>query len=210
MEEENTKYELFLHMVGGHAFILTTGEGKLIKSAKVKEIEFYEFCEGKDISKHIPKYYGKILINSKEFWEIEKFYRQLKIFFRQFVLECNFSAEFLNTENDENFNENYKLFLSEYNKEHKYSYEKYFQKLRSYLLSVCRNKLKWILFWFIKWHHSFMKNDFIIIEDLTADMSHPAILDLKLWSISKSSKKVPTVTTDIGCRIMGEEVKHFT
>ena len=72
-----------------------------------------------------------------------------------------------------------------------------------------QNKLKWILFSFIKWRHHFLLNKFLILQNLTFNMKNPAILDIKLGYYEKISKDKKTIkkyegaSKEIGCRIMG-------
>ena len=52
-----------------------------------------------------------------------------------------------------------------------------------------KNKLKWILFSFVKWNNYFLKNNFIIMQNLTFNMKNPVILDIKLGTTPKISKE---------------------
>ena len=72
-----------------------------------------------------------------------------------------------------------------------------------------KNKLKWILFSFIKWRHHFLLHKFVILQNKTYNMKNPAILDIKLGYYEKISKdkkiikKYEGASKEIGCRIMG-------
>ena len=51
-----------------------------------------------------------------------------------------------------------------------------------------KNKLKWILFSFVKWNNFFLKNNFTIMQNLTFNMKNPVILD-KIRNKSKNFKR---------------------
>jgi hypothetical protein len=226
-------YELFLHMVGGHAFIINIGEGRIIKNANKNEIQFYEYYKNYkfDIYELFPEYYGIIDKNKKEYKMIEEFFSMCDNLFFELISEniCNLKNSIdINVEKDDEFKKKLQQFLTdkkeegekkinlgENNIENISNYNPYYEKLKENLISFGENKLKWILFWYVKWRHSFLKNDFIILEDLTKNMSIPAVIDFKLGFKQKISKKdlsiktLPTSSSDLGFRIMGLQVKLY-
>jgi hypothetical protein len=116
----------------------------------------------------------------------------------------------INIENDIKFTEKFENFINESNKF--LNLNSSFNKLEEILIYYFNNsinKLKWILFSFIKWSDHFLSYKFIILQNLTYNMKNPAILDIKLGSTPKISKDNLTIkkyegaSKEIGCRIMG-------
>lgn len=213
---ENTLYKpedfsLYLHVVGGHSLFIVLSNGHLLKSASQNEIKFYSSITYP--SKFIPRYCGTIKKSSQQHNSIVIFIKQCVVFFKSFINKQQINKIDINVENDPSFNEVFNQFLSatfdfddiDFNP----SQNDKFTELENELLSLNKDKLKWILFWFIKWKENFLNSDYIIIEDLTYQMKSPAAIDIKIGSSPKKSKecnkvkKMNETANEIGCRIMG-------
>jgi len=201
-----SEIKMYLNMVGGHAFIIDVGNGKILKSAAANEIKFYEIHKNTkfQIYELFPKYFGVIEKSQQEYRVIENFIRTCEAFFKDFIRGMDLDNFDINIEQDEELNKKLECVLMEdecqfYDDANSYShsdshsnsdlnpcsnsffnFNSTLQKLKEELENMNPNKLKWILFWFVKWRNSFFNLDFIILEDLTYNMTHPAILDIKL------------------------------
>ena len=219
---------LHLHVVGGHSLMLKSSDGKrIIKASSQKEIEFYEYSKTLDkrIYEFSPVYYGKIsksdgflYIIIENFKLIEDYLKLCCIYFKSIILNKYSYIDF-NIEKDEEFKEKFDSFLkiddNGYNK-HKLPngyISKMFEYLDEYLSKVSENKIKWIVFSFIKWNHLYLQNDFIVIENLLSGINEPAIIDFKLGKEEKVGKektsmdKIKQSTSHkYGFRIMGCQV----
>lgn len=225
---------LYLNIVGGHSLFIQIPPNFLIKSTCENEILFYKTSQSfvsSDVQhNYFPKFIGTISKNTQKFEIIENYVSQCKIFFKNFLIKNNYKASELNIEGDKNFLESFQNFIREPDnqggreKKSKEVYNKIFHDecsknpeiqlnnsfklLEKNLNAIPKNKLRWILFWFIKWKDNFLTNDYLILENLVYDMHNPAILDVKIGSsprISKENKikKFSGAINEIGCRIMG-------
>ena len=198
-----------MNVVGGYSLFIEISDNYLIKSASENEISFYESSYQKKFpSKYIPLYKGKILRSSVHFKVIVSFVLQCKKLFKESIKEKGYTEEEINIEKDPKFNENFSHFIN--NRENDaIILSPSFIALKETLNSLISSKLKWILFWFVKWKENFLNYDYIIIENLTYKMKYPIILDIKLGSsprISKENKSLKIfggASNEIGCRIMG-------
>ena len=200
---------LYLNSVGGHSLFIEISPQYLIKSSNENEINFY-LSNIKLKSHYCPNFVGVINDDSKEFNIIEIYVNQCKTFFRNFVKKMKIKSNDINIENDIKFTEKFENFINESNKF--LNLNSSFNKLEEILIYYFNNsinKLKWILFSFIKWSDHFLSYKFIILQNLTYNMKNPAILDIKLGSTPKISKDNLTIkkyegaSKEIGCRIMG-------
>ena len=210
-------FSLYLNVIGGHSLFIEISPNLLIKSASENEIMFYEHSyEQCNPSIFIPHYNGKILRNSENFAKIENYVIQCKKFFKNYILKNKLTAEEINIEKEQKFLDIFAEFIKnkKENEGNTIVLNKSFEELEKKLDSIQKSKLKWILFWFIKWKENFLSNDYIIIENLTFNMNFPAILDIKLGSSPRYSKEKKTIkvfggaTNQMGCRIMGLQ-KNF-
>jgi len=231
-----SEIKMYLNMVGGHAFIIDLGNGKILKSAAANEIKFYEIHKNTkfQIYELFPKYFGVIEKSQQEYRVIENFIRICETFFKDFIRGMDLDNFDINIEQDEELNKKLECVLSEdecrlyddadsdlnldinlhsnTNSNSIVNFYSTLQTLREELENMNPNKLKWILFWFVKWRNSFFNLDFIILEDLTYNMTHPAILDMKLGFKIEFSNKCknhntkPNVFYEFGLRIMGMQV----
>ena len=143
----------------------------------------------KKVPIYIPLYKGKILRSSVHFKVIVSFVLQCKKLFKESIKEKGYTAEEINIEKDPKFNENFSHFIN--NRENDaIILSPSFIALKETLNSLISSKLKWILFWFVKWKENFLNYDYIIIENLTYKMKYPIIiLDIKLGSSPRISKE---------------------
>jgi hypothetical protein len=227
----NMKYseiKLYLNMVGGHALIIDLGNGKILKSSAANEIKFYENHKNTkfQIYELFPKYFGMIVKSQQEYSVIENFIRLCETFFIEFIRGMDLDNFDINIEQDEELNKKLECVLNEdecrfheesnshlnsfSNSNSNFSFS--LQTLKEELENMNPDKLKWILFWFVKWRNSFFNLDFIILEDLTHNITHPAILDMKLGfkmefcNKSKNHNPKPNLFYECGLRIMGMQV----
>ncbi len=208
-------FSLYLNSVGGHSLFIEISPQYLIKSSNDNEINFYSSTKSSlNFKSHCcPNFIGVINENTAQFNIIENYVNQCKNFFRNFVKKMNFESSDINIENDIKFKESFNTFLNESENIPINNLNPSFQKLEETLMNFfnhSKNKLKWILFSFIKWRDHFLLNKFLILQNLTFNMKNPAILDIKLGSFSKISKKdnktikkYEGASKEIGCRIMG-------
>ena len=210
-------FNLYLNIIGGHSLFIEIDKNYLIKSSNESEINFYKFSSNK---KFTPKFFGVIEKNSSFFNLISKYVHQLKLFFKYFLIKYKLSEDLINIENDEKFPSIFNSFILNEKNRLKDINELLpsFFLLEKKLLNLYEhnlNKLKWILFWFVKWNKNFLKNKFIIIENLTNKMIQPAIIDIKLGNspkINKESNKIKIfkgAINEIGCRIMGFQKENI-
>ena len=203
-------FSLYLNSVGGHSLFIQISPKYLIKSANENEINFY--TSNIKLNNHCcPNFIGVINENTSQFHIIENYVNQCKNFFRYFIKKINLKSNDINIEKDNQFNETFEDFIKEkdiiYNNLNP-SFKKLEETLMDYFYNS-QNKLKWILFSFIKWRHHFLLNKFLILQNLTFNMKNPAILDIKLGYYEKISKDKKTIkkyegaSKEIGCRIMG-------
>ena len=111
-----------------------------------------------------------------------------KIFFK--CKKINLKSNDINIENDIQFNDSFNNFIKE-NNNIKFNLNPSFKKSEEILMNYFynfKNKLKWILFSFIKWRHHFLLYKFVILQNKTYNMKNPAILDIKLGYYEKISK----------------------
>jgi hypothetical protein len=185
-------------------------------------------------------YWNKIS-NPDVFNIIEKFTKFVDNIFYEFILNLQQeNPEFLENlnyscvsqdqaKNSSEFKEKLKLFFAEKNifkennenvknsiivfenSDNKYKDVEFRFNLKS-LRNLNEKKLKWIVFWYIKKRKNLIKDNFVILEDLTYNMNLPAILDIKIGLIKKISKKdynlkiIPESSLELGFRIMGQQV----
>ena len=209
-------FNLYLNIIGGHSLFIEIDKKYLIKSSNESEINFYKFSK---IKKFTPKFFGIIEKNSIFFSLISDYVRQLKLFFKYFLLKYKLNENLINIENDKNFHSIFNLFI--FNENKKININELlpsFFSLEKKLLNLYENnsnKFKWILFWFVKWNKNFLKNHFIIIENLTNKMIKPAIIDIKLGNspkINKISNEIKIFNgaiNEIKCRIMGIQKENI-
>ena len=205
-------FKLYLNSVGGHSLFIEISKEYLIKSSNQSEINFYCFIQQNKENfrkETIPHFKGVIRQNTKNFDLIVNYVNQCKTFFRNYLKENKIKSSDIELEKDSKFNEIFKSFLKEKDIFLLKDLNPSFKKLKEKLKTFSKDKLNWILFSFVKWRENFLKNEFIILENLTYDMEDPAILDIKLGSaikISKENQKVKIykgASNEIGCRIMG-------
>ena len=73
-------------MIGGHSFFVVYSKKYLIKSVGKKELRFYEFIKTNNIdSTHLPKFYGVIDKNTKQYEYIIEYKKKCDIFFKKMV-----------------------------------------------------------------------------------------------------------------------------
>lgn len=209
-------FNLYLNIIGGHSLFIEIDKKYLIKSSNESEINFYKFSK---IKKFTPKFFGIIEKNSIFFSLISDYVRQLKLFFKYFLLKYKLNENLINIENDKNFHSIFNSFI--FNENKKININELlpsFFSLEKKLLNLYENnsnKFKWILFWFVKWNKNFLKNHFIIIENLTNKMIKPAIIDIKLGNspkINKISNEIKIFNgaiNEIKCRIMGIQKENI-
>ena len=203
-------FSLYLNSVGGHSLFIEISPQYLIKSSNENEINFYSLTHNNFKFNYYPKFLGIISQGTEQFQIIENYVFQCKIFFKNFILKMNIKSEDINIENDIKFNSIFETFIQEnfQNIQINTSFNKLEKRLVNYYKNS-RNKLKWILFSFVKWNNSFLNNNFIIMKNLTFNMINPAILDIKLGTSPKISKENNLIKNydgahkEIGCRIMG-------
>ena len=122
-----------------------------------------------------------------------------------------------NIEDDSEFVQKYEEFLKtpieENIKISSDEFNKMFEDIYDYLMSVDISKFKWIIFSFIKWNHLYLQNDYIIIENLLCGINNPAIIDFKLGKKEKVGKEksslekiLNSTSFKYGFRIMGSQV----
>ena len=200
---------LYLNSVGGHSLFIEISPQYLIKSSNENEINFY-LSNIKLKSHYCPNFVGVINEDSEQFHIIEIYVNQCKTFFRNFVKKLKIKSNDIDIEDDIKFKDTFENFINESNKF--LNLNSSFNKLEEILIYYFNNsinKLKWILFSFIKWSDHFLSYKFIILQNLTYNMKNPAILDIKLGSTPKISKDNLTIkkyegaSKEIGCRIMG-------
>ena len=205
-------FSLYLNAVGGHSLFIEISPQYLIKSSNENEINFYSLTNNNLKFNYYPYFLGIISQGNEQFEIIEKYVYQCKIFFRNFICKMNIKPEDINVENDIKFNSIFENFILENKNYQNITINNSFNKLEKKLMNYYRNsknKLKWILFSFIKWCNYFLSHKFIILQNLTYNMKNPAILDIKLGSAPKISKDNHTIkkyegaSKEIGCRIMG-------
>ena len=205
-------FNLYLNSVGGHSLFIEISRKYLIKSSNESEINFYCFINQNKKTFHantIPNFKGVIRQKTKYFKLIENYVNQCKTFFRNYLNENKINAKDIDIEKDIKFNEIFNSFLKEKDIYTIYDLNPSFKKLKENLNGFSKEKLKWILFSFVKWRENFLKNDFLVLENLTYEMQSPAIIDIKLGSAKKFSKEnhkektYEGASNKIGCRIMG-------
>lgn len=202
-------FSLYLNIIGGHSLFIEISKTFLLKSASINEISFYERSFGKNSpSLYIPHYIGKILRQTSSYKIISQYIAECKIFFKRYIKAKGFTAEDLNIEKDPKFIETFNSYINSEDNNDDMKINKSFAQLEAELNVMQVNKLKWIVFWFVKWKENFGNYDYIIIENLTYNMECPAILDVKLGSSPRISKDKTIkifkgATNEIGCRIMG-------
>jgi hypothetical protein len=148
---------------------------------------------------------------------IDDYLRLCCIYFK-YVIQTKFNHIDFNIEKDQEFEEKFEKFLKDENYQIRENITnekliKMFEYLDEYLSRVSENKIKWIIFAFIKWNHLYMQNDFIVIENLLSGINDPAIIDFKLGKEEKVGKektsleKIKQSTSHkYGFRIMGCQV----
>ena len=200
---------LYLNSVGGHSLFIEISPQYLIKSSNENEINFY-LSNLHLKSYYCPSFVGVINEDSEQFHIIEIYVNQCKTFFRNFVKKLKIKSNDIDIEDDIKFKDTFENFISE--SDRFLNLNSSFNKLEEILMyyyNNSKNKLKWILFSFIKWGDHFLSHKFIILQNLTYNMKNPAILDIKLGSAPKISKDNHTIkkyegaSKEIGCRIMG-------
>ncbi len=200
---------LYLNSVGGHSLFIEISPQYLIKSSNENEINFY-LSNLHLKSYYCPSFVGVINEDSEQFHIIEIYVNQCKTFFRNFVKKLKIKSNDIDIEDDIKFKDTFENFISE--SDRFLNLNSSFNKLEEILMyyyNNSKNKLKWILFSFIKWCDHFLSHKFIILQNLTYNMKNPAILDIKLGSAPKISKDNHTIkkyegaSKEIGCRIMG-------
>ena len=117
------------------------------------EINFYTLTNNNLKFNYYPHFLGIISKGSEQFEIIENYVHQCKIFFRNFICKINNKPEDINVENDIKFISIFQNFIFE-NKNYlninlNNSFNKFEKKLMNYYRNS-KNKLKWILFSFVK------------------------------------------------------------
>ena len=204
---------LYLNMIGGHSFFVVYSKKYLIKSVGEKELKFYEFIITNNIdSSHLPKFFGLIEKNTKQYEYIINYKKQCDIFFRNMVKYFNIKLEDIDIENETIFHKKFNDFINEENNPNNIILDKSFDKLKEELIKMknnCPKKLFWIFFWYIKWQKEFISDKYIIIENLEFHTKCPSIIDIKIGNEKKISKETGKVKIfkgvfeSLGCRIMG-------
>ena len=205
---------LYLNMIGGHSFFVVYAKKYLIKSVGKKELRFYEFIKTNNIdSTHLPKFYGVIEKNTKQYECITNYKKKCDIFFKNMVKNFNIKLEDIDIEKDDIFHNKFNDFISDKNNDNNnIILDDSFNVLKEELIKIknnCPKKLFWILFWYIKWQKEFISDKYIIIENLEYHTKSPSVIDIKLGNEKKISKETGKVKIfkgayeSLGCRIMG-------
>ena len=205
---------LYLNMIGGHSFFVVYSKKYLIKSVGKKELRFYEFIKTNNIdSTHLPKFYGVIEKNTKQYEYITNYKKKCDIFFKNMVKNFNIKLEDIDIEKDNIFHNKFNDFISDKNNDNNnIILDDSFDALKEELIKIknnCQKKLYWIFFWYIKWQKEFISDKYIIIENLEYHTKFPSVIDIKLGSEKKISKETGKVKIfkgtyeSLGCRIMG-------
>ena len=205
---------LYLNMIGGHSFFVVYAKKYLIKSVGKKELRFYEFIKTNNIdSTHLPKFYGVIEKNTKQYEYITNYKKKCDIFFKNMVKNFNIKLEDIDIEKDNIFHNKFNDFISDKNNDNNnIILDDSFDVLKEELIKIknnCQKKLYWIFFWYIKWQKEFISDKYIIIENLEYHTKFPSIIDIKLGNEKKISKETGKVKIfkgvyeSLGCRIMG-------
>jgi hypothetical protein len=209
---KNSEIKMYSNNMGGHAFIIDIGNGKVLKSATTNEISFYEKYKNTkfEIYELLPKYFGVLEKSQEEFSVIQNFIEMSDILFQDFLRNFDLENFDINIEQDPELNIKLESLLNDkkiFPKDKNFSFTS-LKFLKQELDSMNRDKLKWTLFWFVKWRHLFLNYDFIILEDLTYNMAHPAILDMKIgFNIMRNLLKPMAISfNECGLRIMGMQV----
>ena len=213
---------LYLNMIGGHSFFVVYSKKYLIKSVGEKELKFYEFIKTNNIeSKHLPKFYGLIEKNTKQYEYITSYKKKCDLFFKNMIKELNIKLEDIDIEKELLFNKKFDDFINEKkdndnnndnNNNSGIILDESFEKLKEKLMIIkrkCPKKFFWIFYWYIKWQKEFVTDNYIIIQNLEYDIKNPSIIDIKLGNEKKISKETGKVKIfkgaheSLGCRIMG-------
>ena len=212
---------LYLNMIGGHSFFVVYKDKYLIKSVGQKELKFYEFIKTNNIeSRHIPKFYGLIEKNTKQYEYIIDYKRKCDIFFKNMVKMFDIKMQDIDIENEIIFHKKFEDFINDKNNlnnvedycHNNLFLDKSFDILKEELIKIknkCPKKLFWIFYWYIKWQKEFISDKYIIIENLEYHIKKPSIIDIKLGNEKKISKETGKVKVfkgvyeSLGCRIMG-------
>lgn len=204
----------YLNVIGGHSLFIIYSSKYLIKSSNPKEIELYKMIKENNLeSDFLPKYYGTIESKDEQYKYIIDYIRQCEIFFKKMLIKLDIKLEDINKDNDEKFKQKYTEFLNNKDIDDKeVILNKSFEILESQLIEMfkkCKKHFYWTFYYFIKWKTEFYKEKYIIIENFEYNILVPSILDIKLGTEKKMSKKTGTVksfmgaTKKFGCRIMG-------
>jgi hypothetical protein len=148
---------------------------------------------------------------------IEDYLKHCCIYFK-YVIKTKYNYIDFNIEKDQEFEEKFKKFFEDDTDQTRENItngqlSKMFEYLDEYLSKVSENKIKWIIFSFIKWNHLYLQNDFIVIENLLYGINDTAIIDFKIGKEEKvgkektSSEKIKQSTSHkYGFRVMGCQV----
>lgn len=207
---------LYLNMIGGHSFFVVYAKKYLIKSVGKKELKFYEFIKTNNIdSSHLPKFFGVIEKNTKQYEYIINYKKKCDIFFKNMVKNFNIKLDDIDIEKDAIFNSKFNDFINEKNNDNDNNdiiLDNSFDILKEELIKIkknCQKKFFWIFFWYIKWQKEFISDKYIIIENLEFLTKFPSVIDIKLGNEKKISKETGKVKIfkgayeSLGCRIMG-------
>ena len=186
---------LYLNMIGGHSFFVVYAKKYLIKSVGKKELKFYEFIKTNNIdSRHLPKFYGVIEKNTKQYEYIINYKKKCDIFFKNMVKNFNIKLEDIDIEKDVIFHNKFNDFINEKNNDNNnIILDDSFDIFKDELIKLknnCHKKLFWIFFWYIKWQKEFISDKYIIIENLEYHTKFPSVIDIKLGKEKKYQKKL--------------------
>lgn len=216
VSNNKSDFKLFMHVIGGHSFVLSDRSNPTIltKSANANETTFYNRLyklvadkELKDNSVSIfPKFYSTLekethkdsyenIVSKFNIWEDTVVHLAKKSILSD-----------VNLENDDEFNDKFNSYIK---REIKLLDNEFISEFEN----LSPSKQNWILFWWIKWSYLFLQGDFVQVEDLTANMIQPIVIDIKLGSQPKkglkeksSMRKISETTSKtLGFRLMGSQ-----
>ncbi len=185
---EEYDYNLFWDMIGGHNLIIQLSKGKLLKFADDNEIKFYQIYS----KNSCPKFYEAYHQNSNDeiFDKISKFKSRCDNVFREIVKDFDKeNVERIHLNNKPHFVKKFQDFIQNKIEHNEYDEcDERIKLLKIKLNSLHPDKLKWILYWYVDKNTKFLRDKFIVFEDLTYNFELPAILDLKLGFFYENTK----------------------
>lgn len=202
----------YSNCIGGHSFFIEYKSKFLIKSTKPSEIKFYRFIQKSRFSiENFPKFYGIIEPSNKKYDLIKNYIKQFSIFIQKMLIKYQILSKDLEIGSDKNFNEKFDSFIKR-QPEPLIKLNKSFEELTKKfdeLYNNCKEHIFWIFYCFIEWESSFLIDPYIIISNFQHEIISPSIIDIKVGTEEKISKKTGKVKTfqgacaKYGCRIMG-------